>query len=159
MQEERRKFVRRESDRDLLNQVEHLREQASGEMSREQRHKRRRAIRHACKVQLNIPMGHKDAHSNDWNMSDQPISGRLLDLSAEGCQVFTRTHLDIGAVLGLLISLDAGEDIKAVGMVRWTKGVPEKKGIALGIQFTRAEHDAQDQINAFLTRLDKTVGL
>lgn len=159
MEQERRNFVRRVSDRDMLNQVQHLREQASGEMNRELRHKRRRAIRHRCNVQLSIPMGHKDAHSNDWNMSSQPIGGKLLDLSVDGCQVFARNLLEIGAVLSLLITLEGGQDIKAVGMVRWTKGIPEKEGFALGIQFTRAAHHAQRSIQEFLTRLDQTVGL
>jgi len=156
---ERRKYYRRVSDRDLVNQVQQLREQTSGEANRELRQKRRRAIRHACEVQISIPMGHRDAHSNDWTMSAQPIAGRLLDLSAEGGQVFTRHHFEIGSVMNLLISIDGGGDIKAVGMVRWTKAVPEKGGFALGIQFTRAEAQAQDRIRAFLTRLDNTAGL
>lgn len=159
MQTERRKFVRRVSDRELANQIERLREQALGEENRELRHKRRRAIRHACEVKISIPMGHKDAHSNDWHMSNQAIPGRLLDLSADGCQVFTRNHFEIGSVMNLLITLEKGGDIKAVGMVRWTKAVPEKGGFALGIQFTRAEPKAQDQIRSFLAQLDKTVGL
>ena len=159
MQEERRKFVRRASDRDLWNQLQQAREQASGDANRELRHKRRRAIRHSCKVQVSIPMGHKDAHSRDWSMSAQPISGRLLDLSIDGCQVFSRHNLEIGAMLNLLITFEEGEDIKAVGVVRWTKIVQEKQGFALGVQFTRAENHAQAQIQAFLTKLDRTSGL
>ncbi len=159
MQEERRKFVRRASDRNLMSQLSHAREQAAGEINRELRHKRRRAIRHTCQVQLSIPMGHKDAHSNDWKMTGQNIAGRLLDLSIDGCQVFTRNPFDIGAVMNLLVTLETSGEIKAVGVVRWTKVVPEKNGFALGIQFTRAEHQAQEQIDAFLKRLDETVGL
>ena len=104
-------------------------------------------------------MGHKDAHSRDWSMSDQPISGRLLDLSVDGCQIFSRHNLEIGAMLNLLITFQDGEDIKAVGVVRWTKIVQEKQGFALGVQFTRAEHHAQAQIQDFLTQLDRTSGL
>lgn len=159
MSEERRKYYRRESDRVLRSQLHHAREQAAGEISRELRHKRRRAIRHTCEVKLSIPMGHKDAHSNDWTMSNQALAGRLLDLSVEGCQVFTRNHLEIGAVMNLQIILESREDIKAVGMVRWTKAVPEKGGFALGVQFTRAESHAQELIRAYLARLDENLGL
>ena len=158
MQEERRKYIRRESDRILRSQLQHARDQAAGEINRELRHKRRRAIRHTCEARLSIPMGHKDAHSSDWNMSDQVIPGRLLDLSIEGCQLFTKDHFEIGSVMNLQIILESREDIKAVGMVRWTKAVPEKGGFALGVQFTRAEHHAQDLIQTFLNRLDETVG-
>ncbi len=159
MQEERRKFIRRESDRVLRSQLSHAREQAAGEINRELRHKRRRAIRHTCGVQLSIPMGHRDAHSNDWRMSAQPIKGRLLDLSTDGCQVFTRDGFEIGAVMNVLVTIETNVEIKAVGIVRWTKAVPEKQGFALGVQFTRAEADAQSQIQKFLDRLDKTIGL
>jgi hypothetical protein len=159
VREERRTYLRRESDRVLRSQLNHAREQAAGEINRELRHKRRRAIRHSCEAKLYIPMGHKDAHSNDWNMSNQAIPARLLDLSTEGCQVFTRNQLDIGAITNLQIYLEAREDIKAVGVVRWTKAVPEKSGFALGIQFTRAEHHAQDAIRTYLSRLDATLGL
>lgn len=92
-------------------------------------------------------------------MSDQPIKGRLLDLSTDGCQVFTRDGFDIGAVMNVLVVIETNVEIKAVGIVRWTKSVPEKKGFALGVQFTRAEADAQSNIQAFLDRLDKTIGL
>lgn len=159
VQEERRRHLRRESDRILRSQLEHAREQAAGEINREMRHKRRRAIRHMCEVRIAIPMGHKNAHSNDWAMSDQRIAGRLLDLSVDGCQVFTRNQFEIGAMMNLQISLESREDIKAVGIVRWTKAVPEKGGFAIGVQFTRAEEHAQTAIQAFLARLDQTVGL
>lgn len=159
MNPERRKFVRRAADRELMNQLQHFRELMASDVNRDQRHKRRRAIRHTCAVKINVQVGFRHGNAEDWNMTDHPVAGRLLDLSADGCQLFTRDMLDIGTQMSLLITLQSGEDIRAVGVVRWNKGVPEKKGYALGVQFTRADHDAQHRIQAFLDLLDRTGGL
>lgn len=157
--EERRKFVRRASDRTLLSQVRDLNSQVDGEVNRELRQKRRRAIRHTCTVKISIQMGHRNAASDSWNMTDHPVAGRLLDLSTDGCQLYTRDVLDIGSQLNLLITLQSGEEIRAVGVVKWNKAVPEKNGFGLGVQFTRADHDAQTRIQEFITYLDQTGGL
>lgn len=157
--EERRKFVRRASDRALLSQVRDLHSQVDGEVNREMRQKRRRAIRHTCTVKISIQMGHRAASSEAWNMTDHPVAGRLLDLSTDGCQLYTRDLLDIGSQLNLLITLQTGEEIRAVGLVKWNKAIPEKNGYGLGVQFTRADHDAQARIQTFITYLDQTGGL
>ena len=158
MNQERRRFVRRAADREIYNQLQHFRELSAGEVNREQRHKRRRAIRHTCTVRISVQVGVRHG-AGDWCMTDHPVAGRLLDLSADGCQLFTRDIHEVGTQMSLLISLQTGEDIRAVGVVRWSKGVPEKKGYALGVQFTRADNDAQARIEAFLDYLDRTGGL
>jgi len=157
--EDRRKFTRRASDRQMHSQLEHLKGQFEGEANREMRQKRRRAIRHTCTVAISVQVGHRHAQTAAWNMTDHPVAGRLLDLSAEGCQLYTRELLDIGSQMSLLITLQTGEEIKAIGVVRWNKAVPEKKGYALGVQFTRADDNAQARIQAFIEFLDQTGGL
>lgn len=159
MDQERRKFVRRASDREMINQLQHFRELSVGDASRDQRHKRRRAIRHTCTVKISVQVGLRQGGGDSWSMTDHPVAGRLLDLSGEGCQLFTRDLLEMGTQMSLLITLQTGEDIRAVGVVRWTKAVPEKKGYALGVEFTRADTDAQARIGAFLELLDRTGGL
>lgn len=159
MLEDRRKFVRRASDRQLLSQIQNFQGQMEGEVNRELRQKRRRAIRHTCTVKISVQVGHRSGSSDTWNMTDHPVAGRLLDLSSDGCQLYTRDLLDIGAQLNLLITLQTGEEIRAVGVVRWNKAVPEKNGYGLGVQFTRADHDAQTRIQNFITYLDQTGGL
>jgi len=159
MIEERRKLLRRASDRQLMSQVSNLQSQMDGEVNRDLRQKRRRSIRHTCTVKISIQMGHAIGASGNWNMTDHHVAGRLLDLSAEGCQLYTRDLLDIGAQMNLLITLQTGEEIKAVGVVRWNKAIPEKGGYGLGVQFTRADHDAQARIQKFLDYLDQTGGL
>lgn len=159
MQQDRRKYARRAADRDLLKQLQHFREMTAGEENRDQRHKRRRAIRHTCTVKISVQVGIRQGRSEEWSMTDHAVAGRLLDLSADGCQLFTRDLLEMGAQMNLLITLQSGEEIRAVGAVRWTKAVPEKKGYALGVQFTRADHGAQARIQAFLDLLDRTGGL
>jgi c-di-GMP-binding flagellar brake protein YcgR len=159
MVEERRKLLRRASDRQLTSQVQNFQGQVDGDVNREMRQKRRRAIRHTCTVKISIQMGYSSGSSGNWNMTDHHVAGRLLDLSAEGCQLYTRDLLDIGAQMNLLISLQTGEEIKAVGVVRWNKAIPEKGGYGLGVQFTRADHDAQSHIQSYLDYLDQTGGL
>jgi len=159
LNQERRKYFRRAADRELASQLQHFREQAAGDVNRDQRHKRRRAIRHTCTVKISVQVGVHPGRGNEWAMTDHPVAGRLLDLSADGCQLFTRDLLEMGTQLNLLITLQSGEDIRAVSVVRWTKAVPEKKGYALGVEFTRADHDAQARIQAFLEHLDRTGGL
>lgn len=159
MQEDRRKLVRRAADRQMLSQVQNFQGQVDGEVNRELRQKRRRAIRHTCTVKISVQVGHRSGSSDTWNMTDHPVAGRLLDLSTDGCQLYTRDLLDIGAQLNLLITLQSGEEIRAVGVVRWNKAVPEKSGYGLGVQFTRADHDAQTRIQDFITYLDQTGGL
>jgi len=143
----------------LLSQVQNFQGQVDGEVNRELRQKRRRAIRHTCTVKISVQVGHRSGASDTWNMTDHPVAGRLLDLSTDGCQLYTRDLLDIGAQLNLLITLQSGEEIRAVGVVRWNKAVPEKNGYGLGVQFTRADHDAQTRIQNFIHFLDQTGGL
>lgn len=159
MSEERRTYARRAADRELLNQLQHLREQAAGEGSREQRHRRRRAIRHTCTVKISVQVGMRAGGTGAWGMTDHPVAGRLLDLSAEGCQLFTRDLLDIGTQMSLRITLETGEDIPAVAVVRWNRAVPERKGYAAGVAFTRVEDEARRRIDAFVAYLDRTAGL
>lgn len=156
---ERRKLVRRASDRQLISQAQHFRSQMESEDNREARHKRRRAIRHTCTVKISVQVGHRSGSSETWSMTDHPVAGRLLDLSTDGCQLFTRDLLEIGAQLSLLITLQTGEEIRAVGIVRWNKSIPEKGGYGLGVQFTRADGDAQARIQNFIQYLDQTGGL
>ena len=159
MIEERRKLMRRASDRQMHSQVQQFQSQVDGEVNRELRQKRRRAIRHTCTVKINLQMGHRAGNSESWSMTDHPVAGRLLDLSTDGCQLYTRDLLEIGVQLSLQITLQTGEEIRAVGIVRWNKAIPEKNGYGLGVQFTRADHDAQARIQNFITYLDQTGGL
>lgn len=157
--EDRRKFVRRASDRQMISRLQQLAGQAGEEEAREMRHKRRRAIRHTCTVRISMQVGHRGGAGENWNMTDHPIAGRLLDLSTDGCQLYTRDLLDIGTQLSLLITLQSGEEIRAVGLVKWNRALPEKGGFGLGVQFTRADHDAQSRIQKFIAYLDQTGGL
>lgn len=159
MEQDRRQYIRRAADREMRGELQQLRQAAGDGGAAEQRRRLRRAIRHTCSVRIAVQVGARIGGGNAWSVTDHPIPGRLLDLSAEGCQLFTRNALDIDTQLSLAITLQTGEEIRAAGVVRWTKGVPEKKGFALGVAFTRAEADAQTRIQAFLEYLDRTGGL
>ncbi len=156
---ERRRTVRRQSDREMLRQLDEMRGRKDDDASREQRHLRRRAIRHNCKAQVALKITHASGQNDTWTVEEFPLSGRILDLSPEGCSLFSAQQLDIGQELSLLIGMRNGGKIRAGGAVRWTKAVHEHHGYASGVQFTQIGPKDQQQINAFLKELDETIGL
>ncbi|HOQ31279.1 MAG TPA: PilZ domain-containing protein [Candidatus Hydrogenedens sp.] len=164
--QERRKFIRRQADRDLLqryqalyDRIQQLETMANADESRELRHKRRRTIRHLCHVRIGLPIGFQSGRDDIWTVEQLPIKGRLLDLSAEGCALFTHQTFDIGQSVNLNIEVSGGRHIKATGIVRWTKQLPEKGGYATGVQFNRMGEDDQKILHYFLDELDRTIGL
>jgi len=164
--QERRKYIRRQADRDLLQRyhallerVQQLESLANREENRELRHKRRRTIRHLCHVRIGLPIGFRSDKDDVWNVDQLNIKGRLLDLSAEGCAVFTHQNFDIGQTIHLNIEVSGGRHIRAVGTVRWTKHLPEKGGYASGVQFQKIGPDDNKVLNQFLYELDRTIGL
>ncbi|MGC9052393.1 MAG: PilZ domain-containing protein [Candidatus Hydrogenedens sp.] len=164
--QERRKFIRRQADKDLLQRyqallarMQQLETMASAEESRELRHKRRRIIRHLCHVRIGLPISFQSGRDDVWTVEQLPIKGRLLDLSAEGCAIFTHQSFDIGQNINFDIEVSGGKHIKAMGSVRWTKQLPEKGGFASGVQFQRMGEDSQKVLHYFLDELDRTIGL
>lgn len=158
MFQERRKQLRRQSDRELIQQLQTLRERRGG-ASEEERHRRRRAIRHHCAVSLALRIGHSSGTNSPFEYNEQMVKGRVLDLSPTGCAVFSRNGLTNGTELGLIIHLDNGGDIPARGVVRWTKGVDAREGFACGIEFTKLQPKERDLIAKFLRDLDDNVGI
>lgn len=156
---ERRTFIRRQSDRDLLARLRELegKSEGSGESARKER---RRAIRHNCKVQIALIVGQSFGASDTWTLSEFSIKGRILDLSNDGCSIFTKHQIDIGQKMRLVIQIMEGRDaIKSVGVVRWSKAVSERDGYAAGVQFVQLEPKSQSRILKFLEELDKNIGL
>ena len=64
---------------------------------------RRRAIRHHCKVRMTLKIRRKNAHMDTWTVEELPLQGRILDLSEEGCSVFSRDPIEMGQELGLVV--------------------------------------------------------
>lgn len=159
MMQERRKVVRRQADRDMIRQLQELQGRRGEDGSREERHLRRRAIRHNCKVNMGLKVGHSSGFMDTWTVEEYPISGRILDLSPEGCSIFSGTQLDVGQDLSLIIEMRNGAKIRTGGNVRWTKAVREHNGFASGVQFIQIGAKDQQLINAFLKELDQTIGL
>ncbi|HOV33219.1 MAG TPA: PilZ domain-containing protein [Candidatus Hydrogenedens sp.] len=164
--EERRKIIRRQSDKDLIQRfqalalrIQQLESMTNEEENRELRHKRRRTIRHLCHVQIGMPISFRSDRDDVWTTEQLPIKGRLLDLSAEGCAIFTPQSLDIGQTINMNIEMSAGKHIRAVGSIRWTKHLPEKGGYASGIQFQKISAEDLKVLNHFLNELDRTIGL
>ena len=157
---ERRKQHRRTEDATVRKELAELRQQLQEDSGqKELRRKRRRAIRHICKVHIALRIAHATGDSHDWVLNEYPIKGRILDLSAEGCSVFTKDQLDMGQELNLAISLQNGSPIRTVSIVRWTKAIEAKNGFAAGVQFVHIEDKGPKRIRKFLDTLDATAGL
>jgi len=161
VREERRRSIRRQADRDLTQRFQALQAQASEQDSRDLRHKRRHAIRHNCRVHIALKIGHSVGRGplDTWTVSEFPLKGRILDLSAEGCSVFCGQQLDVGSELNLIIALRDNAQIKTNGIVRWNKGIRQHNGYACGVQFQRIQEADRRRIQAFLEELDETAGL
>jgi len=161
--DERRKTVRRESDRALREQLAHLKAQlaqgSGDDASHAQRQQRRRIIRHECRVGIEMLIGHAAGHSEQWSMDAIKLKGRVLDLSHDGASIFTRQRFETGQELRLTIAIGEKSHIHTNAVVRWVKDVPEKAGYASGVQFKAVAAKDQKQIDRFLQELDATVGL
>jgi len=157
--EERRHTVRREADRELLEMYRRLKSEVEAGGASGARKLRRRAIRHHCKVQVTLASGYQNERADVWRPSGTPVKGRILDLSNEGCSVFTRDPIDIGTRVGLKIELEGEGGINVQAVVRWSKSIPEKGGVASGTQFAKLSPEESRRIEAFLKRMDETAGL
>ncbi|MCX8064277.1 MAG: PilZ domain-containing protein [Candidatus Hydrogenedentes bacterium] len=164
--EERRKLIRRQADRELiqrynalLQRVQQLEAMLKGEENHELRHKKRRIIRHVCHIRIGMPVGYMSDRDDTWHIDHLNIKGKLLDLSSDGCAIFTHQQFNIDQQLNVIIEVSGGRLIRTVGSVRWTKHIPEKGGYASGVKFIKVNKDDINTLNCFLDELDRTVGL
>lgn len=156
---ERRKTLRREADRKTLEQAQKFQRVQEGETSKERRHLLRRAIRHQCQVRIQIVMQFSTGGMDSWDSSKVPVKGRLLDLSASGCSLFTHQRLEMGQKLNVEVGMAKGPSVIAGGVVRWTKAVEGRNGYASGMEFTAIEQKARKRIHNILQEVDATLGL
>jgi len=160
--QERRKSARRRADKELLDrvrQLEAMAERRGAPEGKELQRARRRAIRHTCKVDIDMLIGHAAGFSDEWSVDAIKIEGRLLDLSPGGASLLTRQQFGIGDELLLAIQLRDGSLINTRATVRWVKSVPEKGAYASGVQFGHVSDKDHANIEKFLKELDATAGL
>ncbi len=159
MLNERRKIMRRQSDRELRIQLEARQKRRADDASTGHGHLRRRAIRHNCKVRIALSVRTSFGGLDAWTHSEHPVPGRILDLSPDGCSLFSSEQMDIGARLALGIELPEAAVIQCAAVIRWTKAVPERSGYASGVQFVELSEENRKRINAFIQKIDATIGL
>lgn len=155
--EERRKTIRRVSDRQLMEKIERL--QKAGDGGKAERRKRRHTIRHTCNVTIEVLIGRAAGGSDEWTVDGVTIQGRLLDLSADGASLFTKHNLETGQELRLAIDLHGKSTITTKATVRWVKAIPEKNGYASGTQFGHVADKDREALATYLEELDRTAGL
>lgn len=160
--QERRKFIRREADRHILKRVKRLQklvDRRSNFDAEDAQRKRRRAIRHNCKVAIKMLIGHAAGVSDQWSVDAIKVEGRVLDLSAEGASLYTKQAFEAGQELRLTITLRDRSKIVTSAVVRWVKAVPEKNAYASGVEFAKVGVQDQTKIMEFLRELDESAGL
>ena len=160
--EERRGVIRRQYDRELLQRVGQLVQPSDRRTKTEgddAKRKRRRAVRHNCKVGIKMPIKHSAGTSDTWSHDSIKVDGRLLDLSPEGASLFTKQPFETAQELQLAIMLQDKTKISTMAVVRWVKSIPEKKGFASGVRLMDVAEKDQKRIIKFLDRLDATAGL
>lgn len=152
--EERRVHIRRQADRE---RIEHANESRP---AKDQSRKRRRAIRHSCKAELNIEVSHQQGGpGGEWVITRQRLQGRVLDLSEDGASFFVKYPASTNQNFNFLIKLNDGRKIEGAADVRWVKQKESAKGYAVGARFTRIDNRNLKLIDVFLKKLDETLGL
>ena len=84
---------------------------------------------------------------------DNFFNGFSTNISDGGVFIATVTQLPIGTEMDLSFSLPSGEQIKAHGVVRWTREVNDKTPDimpGLGVQFTQIDEAALAAIQDFV---------
>lgn len=160
--QERRRYGRREADRELqerIKQLEGAADRRGDADTKEAQRKRRRTIRHNCKVLIQMMVGFSPGDSDDWSVEAIKIRGRILDLSADGASLFTQQPFETGQELRLTIELPDRSQICTNAKVRWIKAVPQKDAYASGVQFIHVSKKDNKKLGKFLKELDATVGL
>jgi c-di-GMP-binding flagellar brake protein YcgR len=159
--QERRNSIRRKDDHALLAQLREAQNASPGETSatKELVRARRRAIRHNCKVGINMLIKHRQGMSDTWSTDTFAVEGRILDLSIEGASLYTKKQLDTHQELRLVIQLEDKTSIQSEAIVRWVKAASQKGGYTSGVAFTKVSGKDQKKIQKFLKVLDETFGL
>ncbi len=155
--QERRKQVRRQTDRDSLGELQRFRDSEIG--TKEHKRKRRHAIRHACHAVIDLEIATAAGGSDEWNVSHEQIKGRVLDLSETGASLFVKHAVAMGQAFRLEIEMYDGAKVEAIAETRWTKSMEAKGGYAIGIEFTQLTPAHQQVIQNFLKDLEASAGL
>jgi c-di-GMP-binding flagellar brake protein YcgR len=150
---ERRVLVRRRADREFLDLVE----KKTGLRPQQllMRSKRRRVIRHLCKAELTLDT----AESLGEGPPIQRIEGRVLDLSEGGVALFAPQEVSPGQHCHVRLKLIDGGPIESSAEIRWANRKEAKDGYAIGVRFVDLDDFNAKRLDAFLTKLDATLGL
>lgn len=158
--EERRRLLRRQTDRDLLRRLaiqqaeierlQNLLASQSHDVKRERRHR----IREACKLAIHMEIGHASGHSTDWSTDSVEVKGKLYDLSAGGASIYTKQPFETGQRLRLDIIIPSGARIASLANVRWVKAIPEKGVYMSGVKFLDMTPRDGQNLTRFLAELE-----
>lgn len=154
--DERRKKMRRESDRRMVDRLKGMTADEAADYLKRQR---RRAIRHHCVAKLTVDVLSKPGSGGEWQGRRETIKARVLDLSEEGTSVFVAVPLSAGQQTQIQIYLPDGSYIESSAEVRWTKEKESGNGFAAGLRFINLPAIESAKVRAFLDELDRTLGL
>jgi len=116
---------------------------------------RRRTIRHKVKVRIEMLIRYVIADT--LSESTMGVKGRLLDLSTDGCMLFTKKRFDEGQALRLTILIPWQPEVVTQAVVHWCKALPEKEGFASGVSFKNLPEKGLKVITKFLAKLESKI--
>ena len=159
--QERRNTIRRRDDHEMLARLKEAQASPSSAASvdKELARARRRAIRHNCKVGIDMLVKHRQGMGDSWSTDTFAVEGRILDLSVEGASLYTKNPFEAHQELRLVIQLEDKTAIQAEAAVRWVKASSRNGGYTSGVEFTKVSGKDQKKVAKFLKVLDETFGL
>ncbi len=150
---ERRVLVRRRADREFLEIVE----KKTGLKPQQLvvRAKRRRVIRHLCKALLIL----EGVDTPTEPGPPHQIEGRVLDLSEGGASLLAEHEVAAGQRCHVELKIIDGGRIESTAEIRWATRKEAKDGYAVGVRFVDLDDINAQRLQAFLGKLDATLGL
>ena len=149
---ERRVLVRRRADREFFEIVE----KKTGLKPQQLvvRTKRRRVIRHVCKAELTLESVGTPTEPD----SPYQVEGRVLDLSEGGASLFAEHEVPAGQRCRVKLKIIDGGMIESTAEIRWVTRKEAQDGYAVGVRFVDLDGINAQRLEAFLSKLDATLG-
>jgi c-di-GMP-binding flagellar brake protein YcgR len=111
---------------------------------------RRKFVRHTCKVYIEMIIRCSDGFSGTASTNRIEVKGKMLDLSLEGCKIFTRDGFTEGQELRLIIVMPDQPKVATGGIVRWSRAMEKPAGFASGVRFRNLSESSFKIIRGYL---------
>jgi c-di-GMP-binding flagellar brake protein YcgR len=112
-------------------------------------------IRHVSKAELMLESVGTPAEPD----SPHQIEGRVLDLSEGGASLFAEHEVAAGQRCRVKLKILDGGIVESTAEIRWVTRKEARDGYAVGVRFVDLDDINAQRLEAFLGKLDATLGL